>query len=423
MAAAGRQVGAPVVLVSLVVPALLRPSEAAAARYRVGPGRLYATVEAAINGHTYGPGDTIEIDPGRHEVTQMLRPLGSGQAGRPIVVRGAGMGLTIVSGTRLTNSKALWDVEQGNRFWTFEDLTVAGMRGAQTNARGFFLVACQDVVVQRCEVTDCWNGFMSASGAQRVTVQFCDIHHNGGLQGPAHNLYMNSGSDFVIRHNWIHHAQYGICYKDRTRNLKLLYNRIERAEIEGYEISLAGDGSGDQGEALLLGNLIVKDPGSSQQTHFVRFEDGRGGTLTMIHNTLVGQPRNVLVSSIASATRLDNNVLMGGASVFSGGAVRGRSNWISSGRSVPAGLDGSVVGSTPGFVDAGGGEYRPGPGSACIDAADPGVAPAATEEWGGLGQSRSRVVRGRAPDLGAFEAAGGTPVQVTSWTELKARYR
>jgi hypothetical protein len=44
MAAAGRQVGAPVVLVSLVVPALLRPSEAAAARYRVGPGRLYATV-------------------------------------------------------------------------------------------------------------------------------------------------------------------------------------------------------------------------------------------------------------------------------------------------------------------------------------------------------------------------------------------
>lgn len=399
------------------------PGPAAALRVNVGPGGTYSTLESAINGRTYGPGDSIVLASGTFEVQAMLRPLGSGSAGRPIVVRGAGMGRTIVSGAALGNSKALWDVEQGNRFWTFEDMTVAHMRGAQTNARGFFLVGCEDVVVQRCEVTDCWNGFMSASGARRVTVQYCNIHHNGGLQGPAHNLYMNSGYDFLVQYNWIHDSQHGICYKDRTHGLRLQYNRIENGDIQGYEISLAGDGSGDQGDALLLGNILIKSVGSSQQTHFVRFEDGRAGTLTMIHNTLVGQPRNVLVSSIASRTTLYNNILYGGATVFSGGALEGSHNWVSSGRSV-SGLVATVFGSSPGFVNAASGDYQLAPASACIDAANGNVSPRPVWQWRSFVEADVRATRGGAPDIGAFEAPlGGTPVHASSWTSMKSRYR
>jgi hypothetical protein len=390
----------------------------------VGPGRTFTTLEAAINGRTWGPGDTIQLDPGTFTVAQMLRPLGDGAAGRPIVVRGAGMGSTTVSGASLSDAKALWDVEQSNRWWTFEDMTVAHMRGAQTNARGFFLVGCEDVVVQRCEVTDCWNGFMSASGALRVTVQDCNVHHNGGLQGPAHNFYMNSGSDFVVQRNWIHNSQYGICYKDRTHNLRLQYNLIENATIEGYEISLAGDGSGDQGDALLLGNIIVKSPGSAQQTHFVRFEDGRGGTLTMLYNTLVGQPRNVLVSSIASHTTLHNNILFGGATVFSGGTLAGSHNWLPTGRSV-AGLTGTVNSASPGFLDASSGDYRLALGSACIDAADPGVSPIPVLQWHPVGGPEPRGTTGGAPDIGAYEAAGfpDSPALPIRWGDFKALYR
>jgi hypothetical protein len=397
---------------------------AAAAVHRIGHGREFATLEAAINGHTWSPGDTLWLDAGRFEVGQMLQPLGSGAAGRPIVVRGAGSGVTVVSGAALSNSKALWDVEQGNKWWTFEDLTVSQMRGAQTNARGFFLVGCQDVVVQRCEVTDCWNGFMSASGAQRVTVQYCDVHHCGGLQGPAHNFYMSGGSDFVIRSNWIHDSQYGTCYKDRTHNLQLLYNRIENAAIEGYEISLAGDGSGDQGDALLLGNLIVKSRGSSQQTHFVRFEDGRGGTLTMIHNTLVGQPRNVLVSSLASRTTLSNNILYSGATVFSGsGTLAGTHNWLVTGRSA-SGLVASVQSASPAFVDVAGGDFHLAAQSVCIDAADPAAGPSPLVQWRPLPGADPRTVVGRGPDIGAFEAtSGSTPVAAESWSAIKLRYR
>lgn len=403
--------------------ALAMVTPAAAVRVGVGPGGTYATLEAAINGRTYGPGDSIVLAPATFTVQAMLRPLGSGAPGRPIVVRGAGMGRTTVSGAALSNSKALWDVEQGNKHWVFEDMTVAQMRGAQTNARGFFLVACEDVVVQRCEVTDCWNGFMSASGSRRVTVQHCDIHHNGGVQGPAHNLYMNSGYDFLIQYNWIHDSQHGICYKDRTHDLRLLYNRIENGDIQGYEISLAGDGSGDQGNALLLGNVVVKSPGSAQQTHFVRFEDGRTGTLTMIHNTLVGQPRNVLVSSIASLTTLHNNILFGGATVFAGGAVAGSHNWVQSGRSA-AGLAATVFGAAPGFVDAASGDYRLAVGSACIDAADGGVTPRAEWQWGALVGPEVRAVYGDAPDIGAYEApVGGTPVRRATWSAVKSRYR
>ncbi|MFQ5600117.1 MAG: hypothetical protein ACE5G2_06145, partial [Candidatus Krumholzibacteriia bacterium] len=122
---------------------LVWPEGARAARVVVGPGGDYSTLEGAINGNTYSPGDIIQLQPGEFDVGVMLKPLGSGVAGAPIVVRGAGIGQTIVSGAALSNSKALWDVEQGNRWWVFEDMTVSGMRGAQTNARGFFLVGCE----------------------------------------------------------------------------------------------------------------------------------------------------------------------------------------------------------------------------------------------------------------------------------------
>ena len=411
-------------LLLAAVVAQVGPTAAWAARSRVGPGRTFTSLEAAVNGHTYGPGDTLELDAGTFNVAEMLRPLGSGALGQPIVVRGAGMGRTVVSGAPRTNSKALGDVEQSNRFWTVEDMTVSGMRGAQTNARGFFLVGCEDVVVQRCEVTDCWNGFMSAGAARRVTVQFCDVHHNGGLQGPAHNMYMNAGWDFVIQHNWIHDSEYGICYKDRTHNLRLQYNRIENGNIQGYEISLAGDASSDQGDALLLGNLIIKSPGSAQQTHLVRFEDGRTGTLTMIHNTVVGQPRNVMVSSIAARTTLRNNILYGGGTVFSGGALEGSNNWIGTSQSVPAGLTGSVRGAAPGFINATAGDYRLAAGSMCIDAGDAAVAPRPTEEWRTLPGTDVRRTVGRAPDIGAFESPAGTSAaHPVSWGAFKMSYR
>ena len=402
---------------------LVAAADVQAARHRVGPGREFTTIEAAINGNTWGPGDTIELDPGNFAVSEMLRPLGSGSSGAPIVVRGAGMGMTTVSGEALSNSKALWDVEQGNRWWVFEDLTVAHMRGAQTNARGFFLVGCENVVVQRCEVTDCWNGFMSASGATRVTVQYCDIHHCGGIQGPAHNMYMSGGSDFVIQYNWIHDAQYGTCYKDRTHNLRLQYNRIENAAIEGYEVSLAGDGSGDQGNTLLLGNVIVKSTSSSQYTHFVRFGDGRAGTLTLLYNTLIGRSNGVLVSSIASQTTMHNNILYGGATVFSGTALTGTNNWLVTGRTV-TGLVSSVQSASPLFVDAANGDYHLATGSVCIDAANAGVSPFPVFEWRPLPGAAPRAVVGSGPDIGAFEATtGGTAVQEVRWGALKARYR
>ena len=41
----------------------------------------------------------------------------------------------------------------------------------------------------------------------------------------------------------------------------------------------------------------------------MRFEDGRTGTLTMLHNTLIARPDNVVVSSIASRTTLQNNLI------------------------------------------------------------------------------------------------------------------
>jgi len=395
-----------------------------AARVTVGPQGNFTTIEDAINGNTYSPGDTIEIAPGTFSTQQMLRPRGSGSAGSPIVVRGAGMGSTVIDGSALSNSKALWDVEQGNRWWVFEDMTVSGMRGAQDNARGFFLVGCEDVVLQRVEVTDCWNGIMSANGSKRVTLQYSNIHHCGGLQGPAHNIYMNSGEDFIIQHNWLHDAQYGMCYKDRTHNLTFRYNLVENADIEGYEISLAGDGSGAQGETLFLGNVFIKSPTSSQQTHFIRFENGRAGTFRLVHNTIIAQSNNVVISSIASTTTLQNNLILGGRMLSSSGAWAGSNNWLDADLDIPAAFSGGLRGSAPGFASAKDADFHLIAGSACINAGDPSASPAPLYQWGGFRSPEPRSQAGSAPDIGAYEYLGtGTAAVLRPWGAVKSMYR
>ena len=393
----------------LCLPLVLLSTHAQAAHVTVGPHGDYTSVEAAINGHTYSPGDTIEIAGGTFTVQSMLKVSGSGNSLAPVVVRGAGMGTTIIDGSALTDSKALWDLENNNRWWVFEDMTVSGMRGSQTNARGFFLVGCEDVTLQRLEVTDCWNGIMASGGAKRVTLQFSNIHHCGGLQGPAHNIYI-----------WLHDAQYGACYKDRTRNLTFRYNWVENADIEGYEISLAGDGSGIQGETLFLGNIIIKSASSVQQTHLIRFENGRSGTFRLVHNTIVAQPANVVVSSIASTTTLENNIFFGGQSLWSSGDWSVGQNWLDNNLVVPDAFVGNLRGSTPGLAAT----WELAPGSPCVDAGtSASILP--QFQWSAFGTPAGRTTRGTNPDLGAFEAqwSTGTTISPVTWSGFKCRFR
>lgn len=390
----------------------LGPAAAGARTVRAGVGGDYPTLQAAINGPTYGAGDTIVVLPGTHTINSMLQPRGSGVAGSPIVVRGLGSPRPIVSGAALSNHKALWDIEQNNAWWVFENLVVRDMRGAQTNARGFFLVGCSDIVIQNCEVTNCWNGFMTGTGATRVTIQFCDIHDNGGLEGPAHNIYLSSGSDHVVQHNWIHDAHYGLCFKDRTRNLKLLYNWIENADSGGYEISLAGQGSLDRGEALVLGNVVIKSPTSAQKTHFVRFEDGRVGSLVLVNNTLMAQSSNIVVYSMATRTELRNNIFLGGKTLFSrdtsSRVLVGSNNWASSSLPIPAELSSTITGTSPGFVAAAGGDLRPADGSPCLDAGL-NASPLPVWQYAATASRQARTLAGAGIDIGAFEAGLGVP--------------
>jgi hypothetical protein len=130
-----------------------------------------------------------------------------------------------------------------------------------------------------------------------------------------------------------------------------------------------------------------------------------------------------LVSSIASQTTLHNNILYGGATVFSGGTLTGTNNWLASGRTV-AGLTGSVQSGAPLFVDAAAGDYHLAAGSVCIDAANASVSPLPVAQWRPLPGAAPRTIIGQGPDIGAFEApTGGTAVQAIGWGAMKVRYR
>ena len=148
-------------------------------------------------------------------------------------------------------------------------------------------------------------------------------------------------------------------FKSRGQNTIFAFNWVD--EDYAYSIEQASNGTLN---TLWLGNVVAKRTTEGLwQGRVFAIGDGSGvvhGTVVAVNNTFVTFfPRDHFVFSFPSGDAnlvLVNNVFAGPAEVFAyhngKGTITGTNNWIRKGvKAVPEGLENTVYGDDPGFVD------------------------------------------------------------------------
>ena len=123
-------------------------------------------------------------------------------------------------------------------------------------------------------------------------IEFCEIHHNGDPADPGynHNLYLG-GTSVTLRACEVHSSLTGHNVKSRAHHNRVEYCYIHDSANREFDLVDAADTAQPDSHAVLLGNIIVKDPNCGGNRSVIHFgQDGgkeHDGTLHLVFNTIV----------------------------------------------------------------------------------------------------------------------------------------
>jgi hypothetical protein len=123
-------------------------------------------------------------------------------------------------------------------------------------------------------------------------IEFCEIHHNGDPADPGynHNLYLG-GTSVTLRACEVHSSLTGHNVKSRAHHNRVEYCYIHDSANREFDLVDAADTAQPDSHAVLLGNIIVKDPNCGGNRSVIHFgQDGgkeHDGTLHLLFNTIV----------------------------------------------------------------------------------------------------------------------------------------
>jgi hypothetical protein len=257
----------------------------------------------------------------------------------------------------------------------------SGLPTYGTNAGGMFFDGV-NITARNCYVHHCEDGFFSTGASDYILVEDCEIAHNGTLwpepHNATHNFYFNSRHQ-MVKNCYLHDPRDGQNFQSRSQNTVFAFNWLD----EDYAQSLTQSSNGGL-NTLWLGNVVAKRTTEGLwQGRLLTIGDGSGtvrGTVVAVNNTFVTLlPRDHFMFSFPTGTAdfvLVNNVFAGPAETFGypngQGKISGFNNWMRTGlKDVPAGLQNTVFGDDPGFVDHSGLQFRLKASSQLIDAGAP----------------------------------------------------
>jgi hypothetical protein len=378
------------------------------------------------------PGDVIELQPGTYYLEESrIAVLRSGEPGKPIIIRGVVKNgkPPVIDASRVNVKRGIFRTEAETHDVVFEDLELRNAQGSRFpdretfshNAGGIYFQG-KDLTARRVHSHHNEDGWFSTHAADNILIENCEIDHNGtlfeGQHNPTHNFYFCAHRQ-TVRNCYIHHSGEAQNFKSRGWHTVFAYNWVE--EDAGYSVEVA---SGNEGNTLWIGNVVIKRAAPGRQRRLLGVGDGTGtakGTLTMINNTFISlTPDDLYLFTEASSTCdvvLINNVFAGPSRIFleknGKGTITGTNNWFPRGTEVPDTLTHSLFGEDPGFVNLAGRDLRPRRNSPLVNAGvarpqylnedqklDP-ITPALSPTRKPL-KSLPRRIQG-APDLGAFE--------------------
>jgi hypothetical protein len=339
---------------------LLLPGPATAATLEVGPGKPWGRIEEA-NAKAKA-GDLILVYPRRdgrpyektavyvrqRDLTFRAVPR---KGGRWVTLSGKGFNHSGVGST----PRAIFQFNPGADGCVLEGFELTAAHNDSHNAAGVRINGANHVTVRNCSIHHNQMGIMSNGDGslnraidQRIV--YCQIHHNGDLSEPGynHNLYLG-GTSVTLRFCEVSASLTGHNVKSRAHDTRVEYCYVHHSANREFDLVDAAETARPESHAVLLGNIIVKDPQCKGNRAVVHFgQDGgkeHDGTLYLVFNTLVTpfmSPVVELSAAKAKAQLLGNLVSDGGqrqnnqvlAIARHGAAlqnVKGSHNWLSGG--------------------------------------------------------------------------------------------
>jgi methionine aminopeptidase len=358
----------------------------------VGPGRRFERIGAALE--AAAAGDTIAVYPrsggksygkvALHVRKARIRIRAESAPGERIVLDGRGFDYS----GRGAVPRAIVQFSKGADGGVIEGFELRNAQNGSHNGAGVRINQANNVTVRHCTIHGNDMGIMSngdggPGSAEGQLIEGCLIHSNGDRSHPGynHNLYLG-GTEVTVRGCEVHSSLTGHNIKSRAhRNVIVACYVHDSANRELDLVDGKGDTDRPGSDALLFGNIIVKDPKCGGNRSVIHFgQDGgkeHDGTLRLINNTIVTpfiSPVVHLSASKARAELVNNIVWNGGVRQNKQVLVRiaehpgtdhpvsGAGNWLAEGFGdrIKA-LRGTIVGSRdaePPFRDAEGGDYR-----------------------------------------------------------------
>jgi hypothetical protein len=338
------------------------------------------------------------------------------------------------------------------KYIVIENLDIRGARSAYSfraddgstqaysaNASPIYLEKGENITIRNTLIHDGGNGLFVASSdalpSRNILVQRNYIYDNGNVNSIyEHNAYTAAiGITFEYnRFGPLRSGAGGNNLKDRSAGTVVRYNWIEggnrQLDLVDAEDSVAIRTDPEYTQTFVYGNILIEPAGAGNR-QIVHYGGDSGatstyrrGTLYLYNNTVVSTrtDRTTLLRLSTDNEHCDarNNAIYTTAAgntlsiLDETGTVDFQHNWLKPGwaksfsttAAKVNNLGGNVEGSSPGFVNEGGQNYRPGADSALNDAGTALHASAAdvTREYVKHRKSRARY-KDLVLDIGAFE--------------------
>ena len=331
---------------------------AAAATLEVGPGKTFKRIEEA-NAKAQS-GDVVLVYPLANDrpyektavyvrqknlIFRAVPKKGS----RWVKISGKGFDYS----GRGSTPRAIFQFNRGTDDCVLEGFELTDAHNQSHNGAGVRINQANRVVVHNCNIHRNDMGIMSngdgtLKSAVNQRIENCIIHHNGNFDQPGynHNLYLG-GTSVTLSGCEVHSSLTGHNVKSRAHHTRVEYCYVHHSANREFDLVDGTETTLPESHAVLLGNIIVKDPkckGNRTVLHFGQ-DGGRehDGTAYLIFNTIVTpfiSPVVDLSSPGAKAHLLGNLVCDGGTkqnnqkiAVARGGAkprnITGKFNWLS----------------------------------------------------------------------------------------------
>ncbi len=324
----------------------------------VGPRKKYARIEEACA--KARAGDVIKVYPQKDKqaYTQVAVYVAkprltfqgvAGKDGKRVALSGKGYDYS----GRGRIPRAIFQFNPGADGCVLAGFELFGASNRSSNGAGVRINQANQVTIRNCEIHHNDMGIMS-NGAMKTgmnqLIQSCIIHHNGNFKhaGYNHNLYLG-GASVTLRFCEVYASLTGHNVKSRAHYNRIEFSYIHDSTNREFDLVDANVTAAPDSHAVLLGNVIVKDPKCAGNRAVIHFgQDGgreHDGTLYLIHNTFI----TPFISPVVELSAPKAKAYFSGNIIDSGGArqnnqviakarngarlsrVSGSANWLSSG--------------------------------------------------------------------------------------------